>query len=246
MEENKTDDDMQERYSERLNAIAQSVKCVRNDIYTIKIWQMAINFALGLSAIVFLVLSLVGGNSIKLGFFFPGLVLVVAVVVYNIVLRFVAPMSFLQYTAITADKRYCFQIMSKNWSIFSDGENICEVDRAMFKQPESLRFPQYRFDFFTDMQNITRTSSADKEVFSGFMTVDGKRIKCKIVLKDGVLYNAAVNGTRIKYFDVNDSKQKFVVPSSLKESAKAFGIPWPKLQGIHIQERYAKTSVDKQ
>ncbi|MDE7463543.1 MAG: hypothetical protein K2M48_00810, partial [Clostridiales bacterium] len=75
---------------------------------------------------------------------------------------------------------------------------------------------------------------ADKEIFKGVFECNGKKYKSKIVFKNGAPYVGTVGGARIKYFDVNDTKEKFVVPEGLRKSAEAFEVPFPKLAGVHI------------
>ena len=138
----------------------------------------------------------------------------------------------MQYSARDGDKRYCYRILGKERSLFTDGDNVIEVDRGNRFTADGLEFPQYRFDFFADMDASVRIGKADREIYKGTLDCDGKTYKCKIVFKNGVPFYGSVGGTRIKYFDVNDTKEKFVVPQELVEAVKAAGVSVPKLPGV--------------
>ncbi len=232
-----------ERFGKTLQERAEKIKTVRNDVYTVKYWQLAFNFVIGVSAIVLLIVSMTVDSTPCL---ISAICCAVVVVVFNLIIRAVAPMSFLQYTAIVGDKRYCFQILSKNESLFSDGENAVEYNRMEYVKTDGVRFPQYRFDFFKDMDVDVRIGKPDREIFKGRATFEGKTYKCKIVFKSGVPYYGSFGGARIKYFDVNDTKEKFVVPEGLRKAAEAFDVPFPKLAGIRTLDPYSTANAAKQ
>ncbi len=234
--ENKTTS-VRERFRIALNDCAQRVTCVRNDVYTVKYWQFALNFIMGFGAIALLVVSLVVDNSIVRAVgIIAGIALVIATVVFNLVLRSIAPMSYIQYTAFNKDKRYTFQILSKTKSVFSDGENTVAVDIKTATFPAELKFPQYAFDFFVNMDADVRIGKYDRDIYKGYVECNGKKTKCKLVIKNGLPYYATVGGTRIKYFDINEPKEKFVVPSELKDAATDCGMTFPKLAGIYVKD----------
>ena len=56
------------------------------------------------------------------------------------------------------------------------------------------------------------------------------------MFKDGAPLYGSVGGGRIKYFDVNDTKNKFVVPAELKRAVKGFGVEFPKIQGLYVRD----------
>ncbi len=228
-----------ERFKRTLNDRAQAIKCVRNDVFTVKYWQLALNFVLSASAVVLLVVSLTGAGVTAIACLIASLAAVIVTVVFNVALRAISPMSFLQYTAVEKDRRYCFQILGKRRSLFYDGETAVEFDRSEYVKSDAALFPRYRFDFFKDMEPDVRIGKADREIYKGRLTEGGKTYKCKIVFKDGVPYVGTVGGARIKYFDVNSTKEKFVVPDGLRNAADAFGVPFPKLAGVHVIDSHA-------
>lgn len=229
-------DSVRARFHRTLVERAQRITSVRNDVYTTKYSQLAINFILGVGSLSTLIASMiVNGTTVTVCLTVVGLVLLLAVVVYNFLLRASAPTSFLQYTCIEKE-RYCFQILSKNRSVFSDGENTVEVDNIQFGLLESPCFTQYRFDFFADMDAYMRKAKDDKEIYYGTLLHDDKRIKCKIIFKNGVPIVGSVGGARVKYFDVNDTGEKFVVPVALKQAAKQLDVPFPKLPGVLLKD----------
>ncbi|MDE7464678.1 MAG: hypothetical protein K2M48_06575, partial [Clostridiales bacterium] len=149
-----------ERFHRTLQERAQSVKCVRNDVYTVKYWQLALNFFMGAGAVVLLILSMAMDAPVSTACLISALVAVAAVVVLNLALRAVAPMSFLQYTAVEKDKRYVFMVLSKHRSLFTNGEDTVEFDRLEYVKSTAAPFPQYRFDFFADMDVDLRIGKA--------------------------------------------------------------------------------------
>lgn len=231
-------DDMRARFSQTLRDRAQKITSVRNDVFTTKAWQLALNFLLGGAAVAMLIISMVADGTLATVGAIVGVALIIIVVVYNYALRVMFPMSFLQYTYIdkSSGKRYCFQVLSKTRTAFSDGENIIEVDRGEALRLERMSCARYRFDFFADMDADMRIGKVDREIYNGSVEIDGKRHKCKIVFKDGRPLYGSVGGGRIKYFDINDTKNKFVVPADLKRAVKGFGVDFPKLQGLYVRD----------
>ena len=98
-----------------------------------------------------------------------------------------------------------------------------------------MPFLSYRCDFFADMTVDVRIGKAETETFAGTTVVNGKTVKCKIVFRNGEPYRGNVGGVRIKYFDVNSTNEKFVVPQDLRAAVKALGVPMPKLGGIVVK-----------
>ncbi len=229
---------VRERFVRTLKEAAQSIKSVRNDVYTVKYWQLAVNFVLGVTAIVNMILAMTLDAPTSTVCLIVGIALAVGVVVFNAVLKTVAPMSFLQYTAIVDGNRYCFQILSKNRALFCNGHKAVEVDRFEFSETHGVRFPQYRFDFFADMDPSVRIGKADCEIYKGTVDAGGRRVKCKVVFKQGRVFSGTVGGARIKYFDINDTKEKFVVPDTLRTAAERFDVPFPKLAGVTVKDMH--------
>lgn len=233
-----------ERFHRTLAEKAGAIKCVRNDVYTAKYWQLALNFVLGVGAIVLLVLSMTLKAPTSTACLISALVAVVVVAVFNLAIRAIAPMSFLQYTVIEKDRRYCFQILGKRRSLFWNGDTAVEFDRLEYVKRDNVALPQYRFDFFKDMDVNVRIGKADREIYKGIFECDGKSYRAKIVFKNGAPYVGTVNGARIKYFDVNDAKEKFLVPEGLKKAAEAFDVEFPKLAGVRVLDDHI--NVQKQ
>lgn len=224
-----------ERFHETLVQKAKAIRCVRNDVYTVRYWQLALNFVLGGGAVAFMVMSMVFKAPASTAYLVAAIGLVVVVVVYNMLLRSRVQMSFLQYTAVDGGKRYCYRILGKERSLFTDGESVIEVDHGRYLTADGLEYPQYRYDFFADMDASVRIGKADREIYKGTFDCNGKTYKCKIVFKNGVPFYGSVGGSRIKYFDVNDTKEKFVVPQELIDAVKAAGVSVPKLTGVAVK-----------
>ncbi|MCH5165308.1 MAG: hypothetical protein J1G01_02790 [Clostridiales bacterium] len=231
-------DDLRERFHRTLRERAEKITSVRNDVYTTTSLQILLNLFMGASALTSLILTMVLHGTLATVFVIIGIVLVITLVVYNYTLRAVKPMSFLQYTYLDkqSNKRYCFQVLSKTRSGFSDGEYNIEVDRGEAVRLAQMSCLQYKFDFFADMVADMRIVKEGKEIYKGTFTLNDKRFKSKIVFKDGVPLYGSVGGGRIKYFDINTTKDKFVVPADLKRAAKEMGIFFPKLPGLYVRD----------
>ena len=215
---------------------AAAIHCVRNDVYTTKWWQFVINFVLGAGGLTFLILSMVADGTLMTVSAVSGVALVVVLVVFNYVLRSISPTSFLQYTSIDRGRRVSFQILSKTRATFTDGNVTIESNRDMAAKLDSPRYPQYRFDFFTDMEVTRRIKEGSKETYFGTFVCDGKKYKSKIVFLENNPIYGSVGGSRIKYFDVNRTRDKFVVPYTLKAAAQALNVVFPKLPGIYVKD----------
>ncbi len=226
-----------ERFHRTLVGRAASIKCVRNDVYMLKVWQLVLNFVLGAATIALLVVSMIYDGGVGTGCLIGGLALLAVTVVYNVVLRVKSPMSFLQYTAIVDGKRHCYQIVGKKRSAYSDGARSVEVSDVSYAGDTGLCYPQYPFDFFADMDANVRIAKGEKETFKGTVDIDGDTKNCSITFKSGVAAYGNIGGVRIKYFDVNDTTEKFVVPRILRDAAKNCGFDLPKLGGVEISNR---------
>lgn len=211
------------------------MRSARNDIYTTKTWQLALSFLLGAGSLTFLIISLVTENAaLTASGITVGIALAVALVAFNLVLRASGPLSYLQYTAEKDGVTYRIQILSKDKAVFSDGENVIVSEGRTFYGGGELRLPHVAADFYKYMSADMRIAKAESETFVGTIDRDGKKTKCKITFKNGLPKVGSVGGIRIKYFDVNDAKQKFVVPKRLKEAVEACGIKFPKIGGAII------------
>lgn len=227
-----------ERFKAALKEHAEKITSVRNDVYTTKWWQFAINFLLGAGALALLITSMLTEGTTMAVCSIVGVVLVVAVIVFNYVLRSFTPSSFLQYTYLDRDKgrRFKYMILSKKRAAFCDGTSSieCNTDSAALLEDEP--YSMYRFDFFADMDPKERISDDVREKYVGVLEHDGKQYKCSIVFIDGVPRYGSVGGARIKYFDVNNTKEKFVVPINLKRAAKLLKVDFPKIPGLYIKD----------
>ena len=227
-----------ERFTASLKAYAEKITSARNDVYTTKWWQFVINFLMGGGAFALLIASMFTKGAAMAVCSILGIALVVGVFVFNYVLRSITPSSFLQYTYIDRDKgkRLTYMILSKKRALFYDGVSAIECNGDSAAQLEQVPFELYRFDFFADMIPFERISDDNKEKFKGVIEHDGKRYKCAVVFKDGVPLYGSVGGARIKYFDVNNTKEKFVVPVNLKRAAKLLKVDFPKIPGLYIKD----------
>lgn len=235
-DERKAEGGARERFRQTLVERARYITSVCNDVYTVKYWQLFLNFFAGMCAVALLVTSMFVHGAAGTAMITIAVFIVVGVAAANYVGRKIKPMSFMQYTCVDKGKRYCFQIISKTEFIYSDGEKTVECRQDGYGERDGVRYPQYRYDFFADMDADVRIGKADKEIYKGTIEHDGKKLKCKIVFKNGVAFVGKVDGARIKYFDVNDKKDKFAVPTALKKAVKACGSDIPKLPGIEIRD----------
>ena len=225
-----------ERFNNTLKARAASIKSVRNDVYTTRAWQLAVYFMLGIGAIALLVASMLTDGTGSIACMISGVVATVFIVFFYTAVRAIAPMSFLQYTEVDGDVRYCFRIMSKHRSVFYDGEHVVEADRNEYKNPSSFELEFLRADFFADMDADLRRAKGEKEIYKGTLDRGDKTVKCKIVFVNNVPVYGVVGGMRIKYFDVNSTKERFVVPYALKQATKSYGFAFPKLSGLYVRD----------
>lgn len=235
-----------ERFHNTLVERVEKISSVRNDVYTTSWLQIGFNFFFGFGAVAMLIVSMAATGTLATVGAIVGVALVVIVLVYNLALRAYMPSSFLQYTCKSGGKRYCFQVLSKTRSGFSDGEHNIEVDRGEAVMLENISYDVYAFDFFVDMDVDMRIGKVDTETFIGTLEHNGKKYKSKIVFKNGVPLYGAVGGVRIKYFDVNSAKDKFVVPAALKRAVKGFGVPFPKLPGLAVKDEQQIKDARKQ
>lgn len=227
-----------ERFTRTLNEYAQKIKSVRNDVYTTKWWQFVINFILGGGALALLITSMFTKGATMAACAISGIVLAIGLIVFNYVLRSITPTSFLQYTYLDSnrDKAFRFMVLSKKRAAFYDGTHTIECNGDMASMMDDPLYTQYRFDFFADMEPTERISAGSREEYKGVFTEGGKRYKCKIVFFNGVPRYGSVGGARIKYFDVNNTKEKFVVPVALKSAAKALKVEFPKIPGLYVKD----------
>ena len=225
-----------ERFSRMLMEYADGIKSVRNDVFTTQWWQLALNFFFGLSAVALLVVSMAMSGTVATVGAILGVVLVIILIVYNLAMRAFIPTSFLQYTCFDKGNRYCLQVLSKTRTSFSDGKNFIEVDRGEAVRLAEVSYGQFRFDFFRDMSVDMRIVTDERETFKGTFEHNGKIYKSRIVFKNGTPLFGSVGGARIKYFDVNNTKDKFVVPADIKRAAKQLNVDFPKLPGLYIRD----------
>ncbi len=238
-------DGEREGYARILKERAAGIKSVRTDIFNTKWWQLALNFLFGGLAVAGLIASMTVKGTAGTALTVVGVVFMIAVVVYNFALRTVAPMSVVQYTRIDNGRRYCYQILSKTRSAFSDGTDHIETERGNVTRLRELACSQYAFDFFADMRVDGHFVSGETETFTGVYAHSGKRYKCKIVFDGETPLYGSIGGGRIKYFDVNDPKSKFVVPAELARAVKSVGVVFPKLSGVRVRDDIEPTIKHK-
>ena len=231
-----TEQDRKSLFEQTLKERADSIKCVRNDVFTTKWWQFTINFILGAAALALLILSMIFSGTLMTVFAFTGVGVGLLLIVFNYVLHSMLPTSFLQYTCIDRDRRFRFLILSKTRAMFFDGKNTIESNRDMAARLDTPPYKQYEFDFFKDMNVTSRVTEGEKEKYIGTLKCGDKTYKCKIVFLAGTPVYGTVGGARIKYFDVNRTKDKFVVPYTLKAAAKALNVVFPKLPGVYVRD----------
>lgn len=232
-----TNPEQQAEYTATLRRRAAAITSVRNDVYAFKLWQMLVNFALAGIAIAGLIVSMaVDEGALKTAFTVIGVVFAVIFLVVFFSFRTLSPSSFQQFTCIDRGKTYRYQVFSPKRTAFSDGVNNIEVERGAGTRLRELTGAVFRYDFFIDMKEITRTESDGKETFSGTITHDGKTLKCKITFDGEKPTAGEIDGARIKYFDINNTKQKFIVPTELRAVVKEMGVPFPKIVGLHVRD----------
>ncbi len=230
-----------ERFSRTLKERADKITCVRNDIYTVKYYRLIINFVLGMSAVALLIVSMIAdGKTVRPVCLICGIALVAVTVVYFLIMRAEAPMSYLQYTVVDGDSVYTFHVVKRDRAAFCDGENTVTLERGVIRDDLPLRLPQLRFDFFADMNVDLRIGKPDKEIFKGTLEENGKRYKCKIVFKSGMPTLGVVGGMRVRYFDINDKKEKFAVPGALRAAVEKMNVRWPKLNTVVAVDGFSK------
>lgn len=219
-----------------LKSRASGINTVRNDIFTLNKLQLAVNVILG---------AIAGGGIIASAFVkgtagtvitIVGVVFAIIFVVYMFALKTVAPTSILQYTCVEKGKTHVFQVLSKKRSLYFDGATCIETERGDAKHIAAPYFAQCGYDFFARMTATSRTVENGLDTFCGTLEHGGKTFKCKIAFDGDVPAFGTVGGARIKYFNVNSVKNKFIVPSELKQAAANAKIPFPKLPGLLVRD----------
>ncbi|MCX4313079.1 MAG: hypothetical protein OSJ83_04340 [Clostridia bacterium] len=228
-----------------LQARAAAIRSVRNDVFSTKWWQLALYFVFATVAAVGLLVPMfvhgVAGTVLTV----VGVVGILVFFVYYFAMRTMAPTSFQQFTYCDGDASYRFIVYSKTRSAFSDGKNHIEAERGKGTRLDALIGAKYRYDFFADMTDIARTETPDGEMFVGTADCEGKRVKCKIVFDGETPLYGELDGARIKYFDVNTPKQKFIVPTELRTVVTALGVKFPKLGGLHVRDDMTNRTGDE-
>lgn len=229
---------VKDRFKRTLRECADGITSVRTEVYTTLWWQLIINFTLGAGAIAMLIVSMVKSGSVATGCAIGGIVTIVVLVLFNYIQHSIIPASFLQYTYIDKEKnrRVCYQILSKSRAVFGDGEHVIENNRNSAAMLDALPYAQFGYDYFVNMDPYERIGDADRETYKGMLDFGGKRYKCSVVIKGGRPLYGYVGGCRIKFFDINNTKEKFVVPYTLKLAAKQLNVPFPKTPGLFVRD----------
>ncbi len=235
--------DINDRYIETLIARAEKIASVQNEVYTVGLSRVAVNCIMGIAAIALLVASMVAEGTASVVCLSIGLVLTAASVVFYMIMRSRAPMSYLQLTAKTKTGLYVFQT-PKGRAVFSDGTHTVETDGISARLADGIICPECSYDFFTRMRDVKRVGKTNKEIFSGVIDIGDVPTKCRIVFKDGAPYYGKVGRKRIKYFDINTG-ERFVVPYALRDGARSLGVDWPaKVPGLEITPRPSRPNID--
>lgn len=227
-----------DRFIRTLKKSAEGITCVRNEVFTSKWWQIVVDIILGGGALGCLIASMIVSGTAMTVTSVAGIALVIAVILFNYILKSIKPTSFLQYTYIDkkGNRRLSFQVLSKTRATFNDGTHTVEYNRGVAAMLDEPVFPQMKFDFFAEMDPTERIGRAESEMYKGTVSIGEKTYKCKIVLNGGRPVYGAVGGCRIKYLDINNTKNKFVLPYELKEATKALGLPFPNIPGIYVRD----------
>lgn len=222
-----------EKLTQEVHALADSVKLVRTDVYTLHPIFVILNLVIGAGAIAALIAALFNMNTVTFTVcIFVAIGALVVIVAYNLAIRLKGPMSYTEYFGDDNGRRCYFMNFSKRWAFFSDGTNHIESDRMYVKKRDGMLFEQYRFDFFTDMQVYSKTEKNGFTTYTGEFTCREKTYKAKLKLNNGELWSATINGARLKYFDVNSTTEKYNVTPLLFDALKAAKVEWPKLSTV--------------
>lgn len=224
------------RWHDTLVSIANSITSVHNDIYTTVWWQYFIDVVLGVGALGTLIASMIVHGTPGAICSGVGVAAAVALIVFNFVIKTVAPTSFMQYTYIDKGKEYCYQVIGQTRCCFSDGVNHIEVDGKAADSLPSRSFLKYKHDFFAYMDVEERIGEAETETYIGTFMCNGKRHKASIVIKGNIPVRGTVDGARMDYYCVNDTSTKFVVPTLLKQKVKETGVNFPKIPGLYVSD----------
>lgn len=236
MQAEKTENANSAEWQSVLKDRASKITSVRNDIFTLNKLQLAFNVLLGLCAAAGLIVSMFIDGTARVVVTLVSIVLIIVFAVYNFAIRTVAPMNVLQFTCVDGEKIYTFQILSQKRSAFSDGKNHIETERGDVKRLPSLYFPHCKYDFFADMTATARGIENGLDVFDGVLAVKNKKYKCRIAFDGEIPVFGRIGGVRIKYFNVNNPKEKFIVPTELKRAVKSLDVAFPKLNGLHVRD----------
>lgn len=230
---------VKDRFKRTLRECYDGITSVRTEVYTTVWWQLVVNFTVGAGALAMLILSMVlKARAVEIGCAIGGIAAIIVLVLFNYVQHSIVPASFLQYTYIDREKgrRFTYQILSKTRAVFCDGEHVIETNRSSAAKLDALPFEQYSYDYFVKMDPLERIGEADRETYKGVLDFGGRRYKCSVVIKGGRPLYGYVGGCRIKFFDINNTKEKFVVPYTLKLAATQLKIQFPKIPGLFIRD----------
>lgn len=215
---------------------ALGITTVRNDIFTLNKLQLAINVLLGASAGIGLIASMFLSGTAAVVITIVSIVLALVFVVYFFAIKTIAPTTILQYTCVDRGKTHLFQVLSKKRSVYFDGHTCIETERGEAKYIAAPYCAHCGCAFFADMHATARTESKGLDVFDGTLEFGGKTYKCSVSFRGEIPVCGTVGGARIKYLNVNNPKEKFIVPTELKHAAADAHIAFPRLPGLHVRD----------
>lgn len=223
-------------YEEELRQLDESVRLIHTDVYALNMTVVWVNLALGLCAIVLLILSFLPfiPSAANQAILISVVVLAVALIACNIFIRSKGPASYTHYCARSVDgkKKYRFMNYNKRKKYFSNGENVVESDGVYVRLLDNLPHEEYLHDFFLKLRDVKKVVGEEFTEYSGIFDCKGKTLKAKLRLKNGVMYDANVNGARLKFFDINDEKEKYYVSPALEDAVKAAKVIWPTVKSV--------------
>lgn len=224
-------------YNGQIKKLDEKMRTFRVDVYLVKIWMEAINLALGAVTVAFMAVGLFCEKGEAL--FTVGTIGTVAgaaaLIGYNIFLRLRGPMNFTEYVIRDGGREYVFQLFSRRWSAFYDGERGVAADRRTMKPLDGHLCGYCRYNSYLDCDFSRSHTEGGVTVYEGKGEYGGRRQKHKLTVRDGFIQSENVGGVRKRFFDINDDESLFAVPEMLEAVAAQAGMRFPDSKKIVIQ-----------